>query len=77
LTRGDPHAFDPAFKGSAFKGSELLLPAFKGSELLLQAEGFTGFSTVDGNVRYQQNIAASGVAIIVLEATTNRMSDVP
>jgi hypothetical protein len=43
----------------------------------MQSEGFTVFSTVDGNLRYQQKIAASGVAMIVLEATTNQMSDVP
>jgi hypothetical protein len=43
----------------------------------MQSDGFTVFSTVDGNLRYQQKIAALGVAMILLEATTNQLSDVP
>jgi hypothetical protein len=38
-------------------------------------EGLTVFITVDRNLPYQQNIAASGVAVIVLEAAKNRLSD--
>jgi PIN like domain len=41
----------------------------------MRAEGFTVFITVDRNLPYQQNIAASGVAVIVLEAAKNRLSD--
>jgi hypothetical protein len=41
----------------------------------MRAEGFTIFITVDRNLPYQQNIASAGVAVIVLEAATNRLSE--
>jgi hypothetical protein len=45
---------------------------------LLQLMGphrFEVFLTVDQNLRYQQNLRAVGVAVIVLVAATNRMAD--
>ena len=38
-------------------------------------EGFTVFITVDRNVPYQQNIPASGIVVVVLEAPKNRLAD--
>ena len=38
-------------------------------------EGVTVFTTVDRNVPYQQNIPASGIVIVVLEAAKNRLAD--
>jgi hypothetical protein len=37
--------------------------------------GFTVFVTVDRNVPYQQNIPASGLIVIVLQAAKNRLVD--
>lgn len=37
--------------------------------------GFTTLVTVDRNLQFQQNIAASGVAVIVLHARSNRLTD--
>ncbi len=37
--------------------------------------GFTVFITVDRNVPYQQNIPASGIIVVVLEAPKNRLAD--
>ena len=37
--------------------------------------GFTVFITVDRNLAYQQNVAAAGVAVIVIKARTNRERD--
>jgi hypothetical protein len=42
--------------------------------LMLEA-GFTVFVTMDRNLSYQQNIAAAGVAVVVLRARTNRLRD--
>jgi hypothetical protein len=42
--------------------------------LMLAAE-FRVFVTVDRNLAYQQNVAAAGVAVIVLHARTNRERD--
>lgn len=39
------------------------------------AADFTVFVTVDRNVPYQQNIPASGLIVIVLEAPKNRLAD--
>ena len=39
------------------------------------AEGFTIFINVDRNLAYQQNIPSSGIAVIVLRASTNRLRD--
>ncbi len=39
------------------------------------AEGFEGFLTVDQNVPFQQNVAASGVAVVVVVARTNRLKE--
>lgn len=38
-------------------------------------EGFTILLTTDQNLRYQQNLQQAGVAIIVLVAKSNRLSD--
>ena len=37
--------------------------------------GFTVFVTVDRNLAYQQNVAAAGVAVVVVKARTNRERD--
>jgi hypothetical protein len=42
---------------------------------LLLAEGFEGFLTVDQNVPFQQNVATSGVAVVVVVARTNRLKE--
>ena len=42
---------------------------------LVLAEGFEGFLTVDQNVPFQQNVAASGVAVVVVVARTNRLKE--
>jgi len=39
------------------------------------AEGFAGFLTVDQNVPFQQNVAASGIAVVVVVARTNRLKE--
>jgi hypothetical protein len=39
------------------------------------AERFDVFVTVDANLRYQQNALLLGVAVIVLRAVSNDMSD--
>ena len=40
---------------------------------LMRAGGFTTLVTVDRNLAYQQHIAASGLAVIVMHAVTNRL----
>jgi len=49
----------------------------KNGELLaLMAEAdFEVLLTVDQNLRYQQNLAASGAAVVVMVASTNRLAD--
>ncbi len=49
----------------------------KNGELLslMNQEGFTVLLTTDQNLRYQQNLDQAGVAIIVLVARSNRLSD--
>lgn len=49
----------------------------KNGELLklMQQEGFTILLTTDQNLRYQQNLDQAGVAIIVLVAETNKLTD--
>jgi PIN like domain len=49
----------------------------KNGELLrlMQQSGFTVLLTTDQNLRYQQNLQQSGVAIVVLVALSNRLSD--
>ena len=39
----------------------------------MRAAGFTTLVTVDRNLTYQQHIAASGLAVIVMHAVTNRL----
>jgi hypothetical protein len=50
----------------------------KNGELLrlMIQEGFTILLTTDQNLRYQQNLQQAGVAVIVLIAPTNKLSDV-
>jgi hypothetical protein len=49
----------------------------RNSELLrlMLAEGFEAFLTVDQHLPFQQNVAASGVAVIVVLARTNRLKE--
>ena len=48
----------------------------KNGELLalMAADGFEVLVTVDQNIRYQQNLVAAGVAMVVLVAATNRLA---
>jgi hypothetical protein len=39
------------------------------------AQRFEGFLTVDQNLEFQQNVKASGVAVIVVIARTNRLRE--
>ena len=49
----------------------------KNGELLalMAGDGFDVLLTVDQNLRHQQNLAASGVAVVVMVAPTNRLAD--
>ena len=49
----------------------------KNGELLrlMSQEGFTILLTTDQNLRYQQNLQQAGVAIVVLVASSNKLSD--
>lgn len=49
----------------------------KNGELLalMTIQGFEVFLTADQNLRYQQNLHATGVAVIVLVAVSNRIAD--
>ena len=42
---------------------------------LMLAERFEAFLTVDQNIEFQQNVKASGVAVIVVLARTNRLRE--
>jgi hypothetical protein len=41
----------------------------------MQSAGFAVLVTVDRNLQFQQNIAAAGVAVIVIHARSNRLVD--
>lgn len=49
----------------------------KNGELLqlMSREGFTTLLTTDQNLRYQQNLQQTGVAVVVLVARSNRLPD--
>lgn len=49
----------------------------KNGELLalMAGAGFEVLLTVDQNLRHQQNLAASGVAVVVMVGVTNRLAD--
>jgi PIN like domain len=49
----------------------------KNGELLalMAANGFEVLLTVDRNLRFQQNLAAVGVAIVIMVAASNRLPD--
>ena|SRR5438552_4083472 len=49
----------------------------KNGELLalMAGAGFEVLLTVDQNLRYQQNLAGSGVAVVVMVAPSNRLPD--
>ncbi len=42
---------------------------------LMQAHGFEVLVTVDQSLRHQQNLAAAGVAVVVIIAVSNRYPD--
>lgn len=44
-----------------------------GKLLALAAERFDAFVTMDGNLEFQQNLATLPIAVLVVEATSNRM----
>jgi hypothetical protein len=39
------------------------------------ADGFVGLVTVDRSIPFQQNLKASGVAVVVVLAATNRVKE--
>ena len=41
----------------------------------MRTSGFTTLVTVDRNLSFQQHIAASGIAVVVMHAVTNRLQD--
>lgn len=43
--------------------------------VLMVREGFAGFVTVDQNLEFQQNVRASGIAVLVLVARANRLKE--
>ena len=43
--------------------------------VLMRERRFEVFITVDQNVEFQQNVRASGIAVIVLAARTNRLKE--
>jgi len=49
----------------------------RNSELLalMLAERFEGLLTVDQNLEFQQNVRASGLAVVVVVARTNRLKE--
>jgi hypothetical protein len=49
----------------------------KNGELLLlaAAQAFEVFITVDRNLYFQQNVARSNIAVLILSAHTNRLAD--
>jgi hypothetical protein len=49
----------------------------KNGELLqlMSQEGFTILLTTDQNLRYQQNLRQAGIAVVVLVAPSNKLSD--
>ena len=49
----------------------------RNSELLtlMLTEGFEAFLTVDQNLEFQQNVAASAIAVVVVSARTNRLKE--
>jgi hypothetical protein len=48
----------------------------KSGELLtLASQGFDVFVTVDRNLTFQQNLVSFSLAVIVLQAKTNRLAD--
>jgi hypothetical protein len=49
----------------------------KNGELLrlMSQDGFTILLTTDQNLRYQQNLRQAGVAVVVLVAPSNKLSD--
>jgi hypothetical protein len=48
----------------------------KNGELLaLASQGFDVFVTVDRNLTFQQNLVSFSLAVIVLQAKTNRLAD--
>ena len=42
---------------------------------LMAAQGFAALLTVDQSIRHQQKLQASGIAVVVLLAPSNRLSD--
>jgi hypothetical protein len=46
-----------------------------GALLTLASEHFDAFVTVDRNLSFQQNLESFSIAVIVLQARTNRLAD--
>ena len=73
-----PRAFKHSFAGhDCSTVPEAGLAGYKNGELLALAErkGFQIFLTLDKGIRYQQNLAGHGMAIILIRARSNRLAD--
>ena len=73
-----PRPFRQEFSGHDVRTiQEMGWAGKKNGELLalMTAQGFEVFLTVDQNLRYQQNLQAAGVRVVVLVATSSRLAD--
>ena len=73
-----PRKFKTALPGhDASTAQEMGRSGKRNGEVLrvLREHRFDVFITVDQNVGFQQNVAASGIAVIVLGARSNRLKD--
>ena len=73
-----PRKFKDTLPGhEASTAREMGLSGKRNGELLalMREHRFEVFVTVDQNVEFQQNVKASGIAIIVLGARTNRLKE--
>ena len=73
-----PHKFKLALPGHEVSTArEMGWSGKKNGELLalMREQRFEAFVTVDQNVEFQQNVKASGIAVVVLAARTNRLKE--
>jgi hypothetical protein len=73
-----PRKFKDALSGhDASTAQELGWSGKRNGEVLrlMREHRFDVFITVDQNVGFQQNVAASGIAVVVLAARSNRLKD--
>ena len=73
-----PRKFKDALPGhDASTAQEMGWSGKRNGEILrlMREHRFDAFITVDQNVAFQQDVAASGIAVVVLAARTNRLKD--